>query len=174
MSKNQKDDLTAPPKTESKHFWGGGRNTDFRYEYCQMLVDFFENAPTTQEMKKYITETKYEKNPSFKKDDKDMPNLTTIRHEVVAANMPKLYKFADKINVSDMTLENWRKKYPEWDAAYKRAEEIRKGWLNDLALAGLINPQVYKFMACNFTDMKDMKEMDLGNKDDKPFTIKVL
>lgn len=71
---------------------------------------------------------------------------------------PQFEEFADSINVTTETLNNWREGHPEFDAVYVRCKELQRMKLNKFALLGTFNASYAKFIAVNHHDMSDKSE----------------
>lgn len=71
---------------------------------------------------------------------------------------PQFEEFADSINVTTETLNNWREKHEEFDAVYVRCKELQRMKLNKFALLGTFNASYAKFIAVNHHDMSDKSE----------------
>jgi len=130
-----------------------GQPTKYKKRFCKMLIDFFDIGP-------------YEKIeiPHYQADGK---TLKWMDYKLVPARMPSLLKFAKKIGVSYQTIKNWVDEnhdsfQPEFFEAFTCAKEIRKDWIIDLGLSGLVPPLSYKFTAINVTDMRDTKDIEIG------------
>lgn len=117
-----------------------GRPSTYKEEYCDMIIDFF-----------YIEHTK-----QVQKFDKD-GNSYIVE---VANSLPTFERFAVSIDVHRETLRNWCNEYPDFFAAYKKAQDLQKDMLIDLAIRGLYNPTFSIFTAKNITDMKDKVETE--------------
>lgn len=136
---------------------GRGHPTDYKPDYCQDIVSFFEKAERWQEVQESHTD--------------GVQSNTRFKH--VPAPMPTFFRYAEKIGVSDNTLDNWSKKNPEFFVAYNKCKELQKEWLIEIGLSGLTPPASFIFVAKNVTGMRDKSEVDLGNNG-KPFEIKML
>jgi hypothetical protein len=134
-----------------------GQPTRYKPDYCRDIVSFFEKAPKWQEINDSHSE--------------GFQNNTRYKH--VPAPMPTFFRYAEKIGVSDNTLDNWTKKNPEFFVAYNKCKELQKEWLIEIGLSGMTPPASFIFVAKNVTGMRDKTEVDLGNNG-KPFEIKML
>jgi hypothetical protein len=128
--------------TKEKH--PGGRPEEYKEEYCQMLIDYFDTP------KWYEREVTHQsKNGEY----------TTC--EIEPNPMPQFSIFARKVlKVSKQTLLNWADKHQEFMDAYNTCKEIQKEFILENGMAGRYNPQFTKFVAINVTDMKDKTEVD--------------
>jgi len=123
-----------------------GRPSKYKKKYCKEIVEFFRRSPFTErEIPVYnkeggILRTDYKKEPN---------------------SIPFFFEFADKIGVSDRSLERWEKRYEEFSRAYKKAKELQKAFLITNGLLGLYNPTFAIFTAKNITDMRDEKNLNI-------------
>jgi hypothetical protein len=127
----------------------GGRPTDYRPEYCQMLVDFFTVEPFT-ETEVHISGKNWEKTET----------------KLIPSKLPTFERFAHNIGVVVQTMLNWCGVYPEFLEAYTRAKQLQKDILVAGGLAGTYNSNFAIFVSQNFTDMRDKKQFT--GSDDKP------
>lgn len=81
-------------------------------------------------------------------------------------SFPTLEAFAVKIGTHPATLWEWGRKFPEFYEALQVAKAIQKEILVDGALRNSYNPLFAKFVAVNFTDMRDKTEVE--TKTNKP------
>jgi hypothetical protein len=154
MNKNIPDlgqylkDAVTPPKPKIKRKGMPGRpsnreknpvggQTQYRPEFCDMLIAY---------ARKHLKKIK--KTP-----------IKELKEKVL--ELPTIDSFA--VNVCDVTpgcFQEWRKRFPELEAAAKKAQEMMKEFL---ILAG--NMQIYHpifamFTAKNVTDMRDTVNVD--------------
>lgn len=123
-----------------------GRPTDYKSEYCEQIVEFFDVPPfKTVEL---IT--------TDKRTGRKYAN-----QEFQGSALPTMERFAANIGVDDDTLVEWGKKHPEFAAAVLRAKRLQKDILVTNGLLGLYNGGFAQFVARNFTDMRDKQELDL-------------
>jgi hypothetical protein len=114
-------------------------------KYCRMIVEYFdqpnyEETPVKITMKSGAVIEKKERKPA------------PPRH---------LTKFARTIGFNIDTLEVWAKKYPEFGQAWLAAKEMQKEQCNECATMGLWNANYSMFYACNVTDMRDRRNVDM-------------
>lgn len=134
-------------KKEVKEKKPVGRPTDYKPEYCQKMIDFF-NVPHIIKVEKEIT------NPD---------GSITIKETERPNKLPTFEAFAFSIGHHRETLRNWCESYPEFFAAYKKAQDLQKDMLIYLGMVGLYNPTFTIFTAKNITDMKDKQEIAQTN-----------
>lgn len=84
--------------------------------------------------------------------------LTYFRGE---ERYPQFEEFADMINVTGNTLNNWRAEYEEFNEVYERCHEIQRMKLNKFALMGTFNASYAKFIAVNHHGMSEKSEQKL-------------
>lgn len=116
----------------------------YRDEYCEKLIEFFNQPPTRIEYK----ETYYK------------GELSSRTPVVVPNEYPTFEMFAASIGVTTGTLRNWYENYPRFAFYYARAKEIQLGKLTSNAVTGLYNPIYAKFEAVNNHNQKDRQEVD--------------
>jgi len=116
----------------------GGRPTDYRPEYCDLIREYF-NQPL------YIMKPKEVASGGRK---------VTITEEK-PNSMPTFEGFSKKIGVMHMTLRNWCKVYPEFFAAYNECKDIQKAFILEHGMMGGYNPGFAKFVAINVTDLQE-------------------
>jgi len=127
----------------------GGRPTNYKPEYCDALIAFFDVEPYEDvEIKHY-------------KDGK----VSWIDTKRMQNKLPTLTGFAKTIGVSWRTLYDWLNKehssfQPEFSQAFTYAQELRKDFLIQNGLEGLIPPVTFKFVAVNMTDMRDKQQIE--------------
>ncbi len=133
----------------------------YKPEYCEMLIDYFNQPPTRVEYKETY----------FKGE------LSSRVPIIVPAEYPTFELFAAKLGVSVRTLKNWSEKYPRFADYYARAKEIQLGKLTSLAVTGLYNPVYAKFEAVNNHNKQDKSEVEqkvsgsISGVDDKTLAL---
>lgn len=158
----------------------GGRPTDFKPEYTQELVKFFDIEP----YKQVITEEskEYTKDGDVRKESN--------KYRFLPNRMPTLYRFARKIKVDYTTVWRWAnggeitaienkidkaiqdgKATPDdikhlqdlklFCNAYNEAKELQKDFIINIGLAGAAPAPFAIFTAKNVTDMRDKVETDI-------------
>lgn len=135
---------TPRKKTTKKKI---GRPTKYRPRLCEDLIQHF-----TVEHNREITRA-----------NKKTGNEYT---ELIANPLPTLAGFAAKIHVGTNTLWNWTKEHPEFLDATTRAKALAESMLVSNALLGLYHPSFSIFVAKNYTDMRDLKEVAVSEIDD--------
>ena len=140
-------------KKDPRDFKPNGRPTKYKPEYCQRMVEYFNVDPYRE-----ITRVN-------EKTGKEYTQRT-------ANSLPTLVGFAVSIGVSRMTIQNWGKKHPEFFYAVTRAKASAEHMLVTNALLGLYNPQFSVFVAKNYTDMRDVKELNIHDNEPPPRTTK--
>lgn len=128
-----------------------GRPTKYKPEYCEELIEYFNKEP-------YRERKVTHKN---KKGDE------WITYEDVANDLPFLSQFAHSIGVTTSSLERWRKEYPEFSEAYKKAKEMQHNMLATNALRGLYQVAFSIFTAKNITSWRDKQEVSYSMPDKK-------
>lgn len=90
-----------------------GRPTDYKPEYCQMLIDYFSIEPYKEIQKKIYT-----KSGALIEIPEDRP-----------ADFPSLAGFCIKIGIHRDTLHEWTKNHPEFSDVYRLAKEYQENYL---------------------------------------------
>jgi hypothetical protein len=139
--------MAAPKGNKNAIGNKGGRPTDYKPEYCQLLIEWFEIEPN-----------KEIEIPHYKDGD-----VTWTDYKIVANRLPKFHEFAKSIGTTHKTLLDWVEKNIEFSNAYIRAKELQKYFLIENGLNGCYNPTFTIFVSKNITDMKDTQQMDLTN-----------
>jgi hypothetical protein len=133
-----------------------GRPTDYKPEYCQKMVDYFNIEPT-KEMPVTITT----RTGSKVEKVEEAPNI-----------MPTLEKFAFDIGVTTQTLWYWANMkdkdndlvHPEFSEAYFKCKQLQKNILVTNGLLNNYNSNFAIFVAKNFTDMEDKQKIEQDTK----------
>jgi hypothetical protein len=107
-----------------------GAPTDYKPEYCQMLVDYFSVEPI--EKGKIITSGK---------------NYSREEDKILFHDFPTFEGFAFTVGVLTQTLEQWAKKYKEFSEAYACAKQLQKKALYRGGLSGVYNSNVVALIA---------------------------
>jgi hypothetical protein len=136
----------------------GGRPTDYKPEYCEKIIEWFEIAPNREvEIPHY-------------KDG----GVTWNDYKTVANKLPKFHEFAKSIGVVHQTLHNWCDSHVEFFEAFTRAKELQKYFLIENGLNGCYNPTFAIFVSKNITDMKDKQEVEDHHTGEIIITRKVI
>lgn len=131
-----------------------GRPTKYKPEYCEAIIDFFDQEPYTD-----VKIDHYDKKTGeivVWTDIKRMPN-----------KLPTLRDFAKSIKVGVRTVYEWIDEksgsyQKEFSQTFTQAKDIRKWFLIQNGLQGLYNPLFAKFTAINITDMRDKQDIGLN------------
>lgn len=97
----------------------GGRPTKYRPHYCQDLIDYF----------------------TVPRPDPGNPQGMVY--------FPTMYGFAGRIGISDDTIADWCKKYPEFLRAYTIAQQLGRNQLIHGGLSEKYNASFAKFVGVN-------------------------
>ena len=73
---------------------------------------------------------------------------------------PQFEEFADLINVTTSTLNNWKAEHKEFNDIYERCLQVQRMKLNKFALLGVFNAAYAKFIAVNHHGMAEKTEND--------------
>jgi len=113
----------------------GGRPTDYRPEFCQSAIDFFDQEP-------------YE----------------TINETQIPRKLPTVVGFARHIKVALSSVYNWMDhEHPCFQQKFMETlkglvKDYQKEFIIQNGLMGLYNANFAKFVAVNVTDMRDKTE----------------
>lgn len=128
----------------------GGRPTKYMPDYCEAAVSFFDEKCYDEVVIKTKTAL------VEKETTKRIPKL-----------LPTLVGFSRKIGVSYSTLTRWcnpkHASYKEefCDTITRVCKPYQKNFLIQAGLMGFYNPQAFKFVAVNITDMVDRKDVGI-------------
>lgn len=125
-----------------------GRPTDYDPKYCDEILEYFDTETTRE-----VDKTLIMKNGSIVETTEEVPN-----------KMPQFSKFARKIGVCEKTLLNWTEKHDKFLQAYNTCRAIQQEFIVDNGLLGFYQPNFAKFIAINYTNMKDKTEVDSNIK----------
>lgn len=116
-----------------------GKPPEYRPDFPQKLLEYFDVEPYISITKKIITK-----------------NGDVLEVEEERANdMPTLAGFAVKLGFDRSTIWRWSKEYPEFCNAYKRAIDFQENFLVINGLKGLITPAFAIFAAKNILKWRD-------------------
>lgn len=166
MTKSSFQGLDQFERNDKGQFQGGvaqdtnkngtaGRPTDYKPEYAQQLLEFFSKDQFTKRVVK--SESTFGKNGQ------------KTEYMILAEDLPTFQGFAKKIGVAYFTLRTWAEdkledgetpRHPEFSEAYARAQDMQHEMLVVLGLNGLYNPVFAKFIAQNYTEMRDKQAID--------------
>lgn len=124
---------------------GRGAPSDFKPEYCQQLIQYFDIEPVRE-----IPETWYNPDGSVKRESMKL-----------VANPPRhIGGFARSIGVAKSTVYDWARKYPDFAYSLLHARDMRRSMIIDNALAGLYNPLFAKLAAANLFGWHDRQDVN--------------
>jgi len=131
---------------KEKH--AGGAPTKYKQEYCDQVIEFFNQEPYKPLMKE--------------NDDGDEVAIVNQHGKAVLIPCPLPTKeaFATSIGVHRDTLLNWAKEYTEFFGAIKKAEDYQKNILIQNGLIGNYDKTFAIFVAKNVTDMNDRQDIN--------------
>ena len=143
MDNQSKDVVDVILNPKPKH--PGGRPTDYKREYCQTIIDYFDQPYSQKKIIKYTT-----KSGTIREEEVDAPN-----------NLPTLEGFAQSLGVVRDTIYEWAKVHQEFSDSVMRAKEIQKQFLVQNGLKGLYDPRFGMFVAVNMTDMRSKESIEI-------------
>ena len=121
----------------------GGRPTDYRPEYCDQMLEFFDSDYTK------------------KKNGK-----------VEACDFPSIAGFARKLKVNKQTLYNWGDKHPEFLDVLKQCKDIQEDILISNALKGAYSAPFTQFLLKNTHGFRDKVEQETTVKERRIVEVK--
>jgi len=128
----------------NKYGKNGGRPTKYHKKYCKEIIKFFN------------IDAYFIKEIEFKDKNGDIHT----KEMIVANDLPTLEAFANKIFTTTKTLWDWAKKHKEFSNAVEIAKQHEKNILVQNGLSGRYDAGFAKFVATNFTDMRDRQEQE--------------
>ena len=131
--------LPAPVRsnTDLKKFSAAA---EYRPEYAQMMLDFFESVEKNTEIPETITW----------RDGREREVLK------LRPNAPPMFsEFARTLGVSERKLKSWTREHAEFREAYEICASIVKEFIVENGLLGNYPSQFAIFAGKNLTDMKD-------------------
>lgn len=146
--------LRGSPQETNKNGKGGAPRKHNPEDYAQALIDHFKVDFSRSEVKS----TTRGKNDYYRED------VTTV-----ANYLPQIEGFARKFGINADMLVSWASakqadgvtpRWPEFSAAYKLAKNLQQEMLIANGLNGYYNPIFAKFVAQNFTDLRDKQAID--------------
>ncbi len=133
-----------------------GRPTEYKEEYCQALMDYF-NVKSYEE-----SDITYETKSFTKTETKRLPS-----------KFPTIEGFAARVaGVSVQTLLAWTKDHPDFLQAYMRAKQCQKDVLIEGGMSGIYDSRFAQFVAVNCSDMRD--KVQLTGSEDGPVIIQIV
>lgn len=105
-----------------------GRPSKYKKKYCKAIIAYFKDAPLYQEVETEIYDKK-----------KDEYRTKCVK---VATLCPSFTRFAEEIGVNPDTLQEWKKNYEEFAAAYETAKHYQEEWLMNASGMGYYNAAV--------------------------------
>lgn len=126
-----------------------GRPSKYTPQMCERIITYFDIEPYTKKEVEYIT----------KKGKK-------LTKTVIEANdLPTLDGFCVSINIAKNTLQNWRKKYKDFEYACQRAKTLQKHiWLTN-SFKGLYATAFTIFAGKNMFGWRDRQDITTGDKE---------
>lgn len=130
--------LTIPPPHPN-----GGRPTEYRPEYCDALLAWFDGPRTERVIKKRRVIPQ-----------KAGPPAEEVEYETLGLALPTLEGFASSIGYTSKCLRGWAKNFADFGVAFARARELQKDWLVELATRNLISAGTYSYTMSNISDWR--------------------
>lgn len=130
-----------------------GAPTTYDPAYCDMLIEFFENAPVAEPPVEY--QEPQERGGSLKRE---------VR--AVCATVPTFERFAATIKTTTVTLWEWSKRHKDFGEAYARAKQAQANFFVQGLSQGIMNPTGAIFVAKNILGWKDKTEIETVSSQD--------
>lgn len=121
-----------------------GRPSQYKPEYCSMLIEHFSKDPYEIKLVKKVT----------KSGDVIEENI------IIPSDFPTLASFAIELGVSRDTLYEWSKVHKEFSYAYNRGKDFQERYLTINGLKGLLQGNFAIFTAKNVIDWRDKTEIE--------------
>lgn len=151
-----------------------GRPTDYKEEYCEEIIAYFEQAKAEILVDVSFYNTNKEETMSqiinpipLDPKDADLLNAWPVKRieQKIAMNMfPSYVRFARKIGVNKDTLYEWAKENKKFSDAMKICNEIAETILLENWLQGIYNAWFTQFLLKNNYWYKDKSEVDTNVK----------
>ena len=129
-----------------------GRPSKYKEEYCDQIVEFFNQQPYT------LVE--------IDQEDEDGNVTKTVAVDKfgnaikVPCPLPTKERFAFNIGIHRETLINWAQAHPKFFDAIKKAEDLQKDILIQNGLVQAYDKTFAIFVAKNVTDMRDRQDIN--------------
>lgn len=172
MIKEIKPKKVYKKKPNSKN--ATGRPTKYKEEYCEMIVEYFEQAKAEILVDVSFYNTNKEESMSqiinpipIDPKDADLLNAWPVKkiEQKIAMNMfPSYVRFARRIGVNKTTLFEWAQHHPEFSNSMKVCNEIAETILLENWLQGIYNAWFTQFLLKNNYWYKDKSEVDTSIK----------
>lgn len=121
----------------------GGRPTEYRPEYCEQMLDFFDR------------------------------DYTQKKHgKTEACDFPSVAGFARKLKVAKSTLYEWAKHHDEFSNVLKQCKDIQEDILISNALKGSYSAPFTQFLLKNTHGFKDKVEQETTVKERRIVEVK--
>jgi hypothetical protein len=136
------------PGKAGKEGWA----TEYKKEYCGMLVEHFRVEP-----QRIVSKETYYADGGLKSKEE----------ELIAAEFPTFQGFADKIGAPVCAFDEWKAKYPDFAEAYARAGDLQEHiWLVN-GMSGLYDFRFAQFFGVNRLGYRQKQETDGGGRSGK-------
>ena len=151
------------------------RDSLYRPEYCDQIIAMFERMLKVNEQKLLEMEQTDERTKKAKPErstdsanrKKHLARLAIVdqrttkqrRWKWIMAELPSMLAFGREIGVSSDVLQAWRDRYPTFDEACKRCQDMGQAALAHRALNGQYDAEFAKFVGKNWYAMKDRQEI---------------
>lgn len=131
-------------KPVTREHYKTGRPTKYKEEFCEQIIEYFRREPTTT-----VYKTEYDKAGNVKGE---IPIVMTTE-------FPTFQGFADDLDVSMDTLNEWGRIYPAFSDSYARAKALQERiWLIN-SMDNRYNSQFAQFFGKNCLGYKDRTEL---------------
>ncbi len=140
----QKNEQKPFPKPyENADYSNCGRNSGYKPEYDQIMLDYFSISPTEQRPEEVVTA----------KGD------VVVKMVEKSSQFPTFERFSVQLGYSTKTLLEWCKEFESFRVVYEKCKQLQKHFLIENGLQGRTNASFTMFVAKNITDMRDQVEV---------------
>lgn len=130
------------------------RPTLYKPEYCEEIIDFFNR-------------------PFFTEEDvqtTDKLGRPIIKKVKIPCQLPTIERFSLNLGIHKDTVYEWARNNPDFSVALATAKQAQQEILIQHTLNGFYKENFAKFVAINFTDMKEKTEV---THETKPIQINI-
>lgn len=124
-----------------------GRPTKYKEEYCKQIIEFF-NRPLWEKKKISILDR----------------GRMVLKDVEVPCQLPTIERFALNLGVHKDTVYEWAKEHKNFSDALCVAKQAQQEILIQHGLNGHYKEGFAKFVAVNFTDMKEKVQQEINSQ----------
>jgi len=124
-----------------------GQPTKYKEEYCELVVEFF-NRPLWEKKKVQVMDR----------------GRMVLKEIDVPCQLPTIERFALNLGVHKDTIYEWAKVHPKFSDSLRKAQQAQQEILVQHGLSGHYKEGFAKFVAVNFTDMKEKVQQEINTQ----------